>query len=275
MAMARVGAPLTETPTTLLPGPPVMELPPARQAAPGPGPLAPVAYPAAPGYPPGGPPAPMMAGPQAGLAYPPVLQPAAPYPATPPMQGMAGYAPPMMGQPLQVFAPTIVQQINVVQPAPPPAQYTTVVVANSGPGILTRAIYFIFIGWWLSFLWISLAWALNATIIGLPLGLFMLNRVPQVMTLSPGAPRTTVRTQYRDAYGRATSAANAATVDVVLAGQDQYPVLARALYFLFIGWWASLIWTYLAYAIAVTIIGLPISFMMFNTIGLVTTLHRN
>ena len=62
----------------------------------------------------------------------------------------------------------------------------TVVIERGGPGCLLRALWFIFVGGWLALAWIAVAWIFNITIIGLPVGLAMLNRVPQVMTLSPG-----------------------------------------------------------------------------------------
>ena len=43
-------------------------------------------------------------------------------------------------------------------------------------GCFIRALYFIFIGWGVSLIWINVAWALNASIIGLPFGLWMINR---------------------------------------------------------------------------------------------------
>ncbi|MBF6614743.1 MAG: YccF domain-containing protein, partial [Chloroflexi bacterium] len=42
-----------------------------------------------------------------------------------------------------------------------------------------------------------------------------------------------------------------------------------------LGWWLSFLWTYMAYILALTIIGLPLSFAMFHVIGFVTTLRRN
>ena len=42
-----------------------------------------------------------------------------------------------------------------------------------------RAIYFVLIGWWFSLLWSLLAWLLCVTIIGLPLGVLMFNRLPE------------------------------------------------------------------------------------------------
>ncbi|HEY3231671.1 MAG TPA: YccF domain-containing protein, partial [Roseiflexaceae bacterium] len=63
-----------------------------------------------------------------------------------------------------------------------------IVTRNDGASLLIRAIYFIVIGWWLSGIWAAIAWLLCVTIIGLPLGLYMLNRLPQVVTLKP-SPR--------------------------------------------------------------------------------------
>jgi uncharacterized membrane protein YccF (DUF307 family) len=40
----------------------------------------------------------------------------------------------------------------------------------SGPGFLVRAVWFVFIGWWLSAIATVLAYALCITIIGLPFG---------------------------------------------------------------------------------------------------------
>jgi uncharacterized membrane protein YccF (DUF307 family) len=52
--------------------------------------------------------------------------------------------------------------------------------------LLIRLAYFVLIGWWLSALWMGVAWFLCATIIGLPLGLMMVNRVPFIFTLHRG-----------------------------------------------------------------------------------------
>ena len=48
---------------------------------------------------------------------------------------------------------------------------------------LLRVLWFFILGWELTGVWILVAWALNATIILLPVGLWMIDRVPQVLTL--------------------------------------------------------------------------------------------
>ena len=51
--------------------------------------------------------------------------------------------------------------------------------------------------------------------------------------------------------------------------------LIRALYFVLIGWWFSGLWMAVAYALLVSILGMPIAFWMYNRIGAVTTLFRS
>lgn len=49
--------------------------------------------------------------------------------------------------------------------------------------MLVRALYFLLVGWWLGALWLTTAYVLCLTIIGLPLGLYMMDRTGGVMTL--------------------------------------------------------------------------------------------
>jgi uncharacterized membrane protein YccF (DUF307 family) len=126
---------------------------------------------------------------------------------------------------------------------------------------LLRAIYFVLVGWWLTLLWINAAWALNATYVLLPLGLWMLNRVPQVLTLKPMPVEAEV---YRVGAGYA----------VRTRGVRQPFWLWRLLYFAFIGWWVSLLWANVAWVLCLTIVGLPVGILMFNYLPAVTTLMR-
>jgi len=48
---------------------------------------------------------------------------------------------------------------------------------------LLRALYFILIGWWLSFAVLVVAWAASLTLLGIPLAIWLYNRVPAVTTL--------------------------------------------------------------------------------------------
>jgi len=130
------------------------------------------------------------------------------------------------------------------------------IVVVSAPNLLLRVLWFIFAGWWLTGILSAAAWALNASILGLPLGLWVINRLPFVATLRP------VETFYRIDDGH------------VVSGVEQQPLLIRAVYFLLVGWWLSGLWMALAYALLISIIGLPAAFWMYGRIGAVTTLFR-
>lgn len=164
-------------------------------------------------------------------------------------------------------APMLNQTINVTvqAPAAAPAPTPVVVVAQqaAGPGCLMRALYFCFVGVWLGAMWTGLAWFLLITLIGLPLGLMMLNRIPQVMTLKP------VRTQ--------TQVSTTGGVVVVSQGQlAQHAFWLRALYFVVIGWWLSGAWLGAAWAIVGFSLGLglPLAFWMFDRTPAIVTLAR-
>lgn len=124
--------------------------------------------------------------------------------------------------------------------------------------LLLRLVYFIFIGLWLSGIWATIAWVLSVTIIGLPLGLWMLSVLPQIATLQP---------QRKDLYVDESG-------QVFTRSKPQINFFLRALYFLFIGWWFSALWISLAWALSASIIGLPISFWMFNRVPTVLTLAQ-
>ena len=65
---------------------------------------------------------------------------------------------------------------------------TTVTTGTAVPqhNILLRAIYFVLIGWWLSAVWMELAYVICLTIIGLPVGFWMFDKVPALVSLRRG-----------------------------------------------------------------------------------------
>lgn len=98
------------------------------------------------------------------------------------------------------------------------------------------------------------------TIIGIPLGFWMLNRLPQVMTLKPSTQTVAVSLQ-------------GGTVIVKQPQVQQLPLFIRALYF---GWWLSAIWLSVAWGIMAVSGGLafPVAFWMFDRTPMVLSLTR-
>lgn len=141
------------------------------------------------------------------------------------------------------------------------AQSTTIYRPSYSPGCLLQLLWFIFIGWWLGLWAIGLAWLLNITIIGLPLGLLILNNIPLVIALQ--TPKKEVQAVTEDGK-------------TILGERSlpQYNFFLRALYFIFIGWWFSLLWLVVAYLLCATIFLLPIGLLMFRLTPFLTTLKR-
>lgn len=65
------------------------------------------------------------------------------------------------------------------------------------------------------------------------------------------------------------------SVNMVNMGTQQYSLLVRLLYFIFIGWWLGFCWIGIALALCATIIGLPVGVVMFNFLPAVMTLQRH
>lgn len=134
---------------------------------------------------------------------------------------------------------------------------------DASPPLLLRILYFILFGWWFTGIWINAAWLLNITVIGLPAGLWMLNRVPQVLTLEP-VPAV-LEAVIQDGQ----------IITVRTSGVPQHHWIIRLIYFIFVGWWLSLIWSNVAWLLCAIIIGLPVGIWMFNRLPAVTTLMKS
>jgi len=137
----------------------------------------------------------------------------------------------------------------------------TTVQKAAGPGCLIQALWFIFIGWWLGALSIAVAWFLNITIIGLPLGMAILNNIPRILSLQPP------KKEYQ------VIQTNGKTI-ISETNIPQRNFLIRAVYFLIIGWWWSAIWLVIAYLLSITVILIPLSLEMFRLTPFMTTLKR-
>lgn len=133
---------------------------------------------------------------------------------------------------------------------PQPGTALTMNLDTTG-NLLIRAVWFFFIGWWLGLLWSLAAWLFNLTLIGLPVGLMMLNATPTVTTLQQ-------RRRQVQPHRRPSG--------------PEHPLPLRAIWFALIGWWASLLWILTAWAFSLTLLLMPISFWMWNRIPTITTL---
>lgn len=145
----------------------------------------------------------------------------------------------MSNQPINI-------NVNVGAPGPVKVQRRT--------GCLLQVIYFLFIGWWLGALAVSLAYVLFALVITIPLGVKIINRIPYLMALREPAVLATP-------WG---------TVQV-----QQHNIIIRTIWFIVIGFWFAAVWMSIAYALCLTIIGMPLGFWMFDKTPAILTLRKS
>ncbi len=129
-----------------------------------------------------------------------------------------------------------------------------VVTVKQGPGCLIQILWFVFVGWWLGSFAIGAAYVLMLLVITIPVGIAILNNIPLLMALRQPDKLITP-------YGQ---------VD-----KPQHNFLLRALWFIFVGWWLAGIVLTIGYALCMTIIGLPIGFLLFDTVPGLLTLRKS
>ena len=172
----------------------------------------------------------------------------------------AGWVAPAPAQPPGPLPPAVPGWSGAgagASPAPPPM----IMTGSNGPSMLVRAVWYVFIGWWLTGIVIAVGYFAALTIIGLPIAFYLFNRIPIFLTLRPRTTTYAVEqrggmTWYRERH------------------IDQRPMLERALWFVLVGWWLGAIWMSVAYGLCLILIGIPIGLMMFNRVGGVMTLLR-
>lgn len=133
--------------------------------------------------------------------------------------------------------------------------------SEGSPSVILRAVYFLFVGWWASGIWLGVAWLLNLTIVLMPLGIKMINVVPKIVSLKERRIESEVITEGGEVTIRQSS-------------REQYPLAVRAIYFVAIGWWASGIWMFFAWLASITIIGLPLAVWMYSRLPFVVSLYK-
>lgn len=128
------------------------------------------------------------------------------------------------------------------------------VVIRQSPGCLIQILWFAFIGWWLGSFAVSAAYVMFLFIVTIPIGIAILNNIPLIMALrQPDRPVTP--------YGE--------------VAVRQHNFLVRALWFIFVGWWLTAIALSVGYFLCMTIIGLPLGFVIFDMTPGMLTLRRS
>jgi uncharacterized membrane protein YccF (DUF307 family) len=133
---------------------------------------------------------------------------------------------------------------------------------DTSPSLIVRGVYFLLFGWWASGIWLSIAWALNLTIILMPVGIKMINYVPKIVSLKDRKIETE---QVTDEDGNVT---------VTQGTSEQYSIPLRAAYFLLVGWWASGVWMAIAWLVSITVIGLPLAVWMYDRLPFIVSLYQ-
>ncbi len=132
----------------------------------------------------------------------------------------------------------------VLSTAPrPPARYA---LPRRNVAFPARAVWFVVAGCWLSCLWVLATWVLLCLFVFPTVANRMITTIPNVLTL------------------RTESDPPRSIVPVSSAGPPDAIGSARLFYMLFVGWWLSCVWMMLAWALSVTVIGIPVSYRMYS-----------
>ena len=135
---------------------------------------------------------------------------------------------------------------------------TTVYQPKSEYSMLIRVIWMLCVGWWLAGIFYMVGVILTLMIITAPLGMVVIQKIGWAFSL----------------YTVEDVAAVIVTSsgDTIIIPKQGTPFMLRFVYFLLFGWWFGGIALFISMLCGVTIIGLPISFMITNRLGNIMTL---
>jgi len=127
---------------------------------------------------------------------------------------------------------------------------------NRGLSVFARYVYFFVIGWWMGLFAAIAGSVLCASIIGLPLGTMLLNKLPTIVFMrEEGEPCPWGYTDHRHQ-------------------REPMPFVIRVLWFFVLGWSLGMLLITFGYLISLTIIGIPVGIYLLNRVPLVMTLSR-
>ena len=135
-------------------------------------------------------------------------------------------------------------------------------MAGKDLNIILRLLWFYFIGLPIGAIWLNVAWFFGITIIGLPICIWMINEAPGIMTLKQQHRFKEFKVGNKTAY-------------FIEDRFKQTSFFWRALYFLLIGWWLSLVWIEVSLIASATFIFIPLGFWMINRLPFVMTLRQD
>ena len=122
--------------------------------------------------------------------------------------------------------------------------------------MLFRFIYFLAIGWWVGLFVSLVGYLLCLSIIGLPFGTILLNRLPTFVYLREPGEECSAGFAHRH-Y------------------QEELPFILRLLWFLVVGWSLGFLVIALGYLAAISLIGIPLGIFLLNRVPVVMTLSRH
>ena len=122
--------------------------------------------------------------------------------------------------------------------------------------MILRLIYFLVIGWWLGLFAAGIAYLLCLTIIGIPFGLIILNRIPTLIFMKEPGEACEYGYDHRHAM-------------------EELPFLLRVIWFFLLGWELGMLALVLGYLLCVTIVFIPFGIFILNRVPLLMTLSRH